>query len=428
MLLGLQLQKLHIKYTCTSSYCICIVGVLFLSVLLIVLSKPKRTASKRIPESLLLSLHGLNCTVELCIPLYVVWHYTGAPMFGFAYLFTAVLLWMKLISYAHCNRDLRLAWYHAAEAAKRKDDKADNNSHTHLAAPAQPPALASTAVSGTQALLLSNAIHDAHHVLACAVSWQTSSYPSNISLSNVYYFWFAPTLSYQLNYPKTPCIRWYYVANLAVRCCIALLLMTLIVEQYILPALQTSFHPITRGDLLSTAETLLALCIPSTYVWLLIFYGFFHVLLNLLAELFGDRLFYRDWWNATTIEAYWRLWNLPVHYWMVRHMYFPCLRAGISKTMASVLCFVLSAVFHELLISVPFRMVKFYAFFGMLANVLLVPITKAVDDYCGKGSQAGNWIFWVVFCFVGQPMSVLLYYRDYCSDNHCTMPFAQPHT
>lgn len=33
---------------------------------------------------------------------------------------------------------------------------------------------------------------------------------------------------------------------------------------------------------------------------------------------FGDRLFYRDWWNANTIEAYWRLWNLPVHYWMVR--------------------------------------------------------------------------------------------------------------
>lgn len=32
---------------------------------------------------------------------------------------------------------------------------------------------------------------------------------------------------------------------------------------------------------------------------------------------FGDRVFYRDWWNANTIEAYWRLWNLPVHYWMV---------------------------------------------------------------------------------------------------------------
>jgi len=33
---------------------------------------------------------------------------------------------------------------------------------------------------------------------------------------------------------------------------------------------------------------------------------------------FGDRVFYKDWWNATTFEEYWRLWNLPVHYWMVR--------------------------------------------------------------------------------------------------------------
>lgn len=44
-------------------------------------------------------------------------------MFGFAYLFTAVILWLKLISYAHCNRDLRLAWRERALAAKEKEKK-----------------------------------------------------------------------------------------------------------------------------------------------------------------------------------------------------------------------------------------------------------------------------------------------------------------
>ncbi|CAN0457111.1 unnamed protein product, partial [Ectocarpus sp. 12 AP-2014] len=73
---------------------------------------------------------------------------------------------------------------------------------------------------------------------------------------------------------------------------------------------------------------------------------------------FGDRLFYRDWWNSNTIGSYWRLWNLPVHYWMIRHIYFPSLRAGLSKSMASGLCFLLSAVLHELLVSVPFHMVR----------------------------------------------------------------------
>lgn len=42
----------------------------------------------------------------------------------------------------------------------------------------------------------------------------------------------------------------------------------------------------------------------------------------------------------------------------VRHVYFPCLRAGLSKNVASGLCFLLSAVIHELLVSVPFHMVR----------------------------------------------------------------------
>lgn len=42
----------------------------------------------------------------------------------------------------------------------------------------------------------------------------------------------------------------------------------------------------------------------------------------------------------------------------VRHIYFPALRAGLSKNAASTLCFLLSAVFHELLVSVPFHMVS----------------------------------------------------------------------
>ncbi|MGK3747544.1 MAG: diacylglycerol O-acyltransferase-1 [Bacillariaceae sp.] len=102
------------------------------------------------------------------------------------------------------------------------------------------------------------------------------------------------------------------------------------------------------------AEYILKLGIASSYIWLLVFYGFFHVLLNLLAQLlrFGDRVFYRDWWNSTNMSSYWRLWNLPVHYWLVRHLYFPCIRLGISKSAAMFIVFFFSAVVHEMLISV----------------------------------------------------------------------------
>ena len=103
------------------------------------------------------------------------------------------------------------------------------------------------------------------------------------------------------------------------------------------------------GDLILVFERLLKLTIPVTYIWLLGFYMLFHLFLNFLAEAlrFGDRVFYKDWWNATTFEQYWRLWNLPVHYWLVRHLYFPCLRMGMSKAGAAFAVFLFSAIFHE---------------------------------------------------------------------------------
>ncbi|EWM23514.1 diacylglycerol acyltransferase [Nannochloropsis gaditana] len=107
-------------------------------------------------------------------------------------------------------------------------------------------------------------------------------------------------------------------------------------------------------DLLKALGELLRLAIPSTFVWLITFYVYFHCTLNLFAEItrFGDRLFFKDWWNCTSFSRYWRTWNLPVHQFLVRHVYFPLLRAGASKMTANVTVFAVSAFFHELLISV----------------------------------------------------------------------------
>jgi diacylglycerol O-acyltransferase-1 len=82
-----------------------------------------------------------------------------------------------------------------------------------------------------------------------------------------------------------------------------------IVEQYMVPlvhrflfALQnlmksSSFRPSQGFDVLVFTERLLKLSVPNLYVWLMGFYVFFHVYLNILAEItrYGDRLFYRDW-------------------------------------------------------------------------------------------------------------------------------------
>lgn len=127
---------------------------------------------------------------------------------------------------------------------------------------------------------------------------------------------------------------------------------------------------------------------------------------------FGDRVFYKDWWNSSEVSAYWRLWNLPVHYWLVRHLYFPCVRFGMPKSAATLMVFFLSAVVHEVLISVPFHMVRPWSFLGMIMQIPLVGITKYIWKKF-PGSSLGNVIFWLSFCVVGQPMAIVLYTIDY---------------
>lgn len=77
----------------------------------------------------------------------------------------------------------------------------------------------------------------------------------------------------------------------------------------------------------------LKLSVPAAYVWLSIFYGFFHSYMNFWAELtyFGDRRFYEDWWNAGNLSEYWRKWNHPIHNFLIRHIYYPLRRRKVDK-------------------------------------------------------------------------------------------------
>lgn len=92
----------------------------------------------------------------------------------------------------------------------------------------------------------------------------------------------------------------------------------ILVEQYILMLVKNAFtlKNLSEWSLLRLAlhmfERLLKLSIPNLYVWLLMFVSFFHLWMNILAELtrFGDREFYHDWWNVSNFGEYWRKWNI----------------------------------------------------------------------------------------------------------------------
>ena len=197
-------------------------------------------------------------------------------------------------------------------------------------------------------------------------------------------------------------------------------------------------------------------------VWLLLFYSLFHSWLNILAELMnfgtthsthsptatqhpnnaslpstrlthsavlcchctGDRLFYKEWWNCKSLDQYWNSWNLPVHNFVMRHLYAPLLRSGMSVWLAQLVSFLASAIAHELLVAVPLHTVKLYAFFGMLAQVPLIYLTRwLVRRY--QQPVWSNCVFWLTFLVFGQPLLILLYAHAVLSRS---AQMVEPHT
>ena len=316
------------------------------------------------------------------------------------YLFQSVVLWMKAISYHHAMRDLRSnrngnatspdgRLSRRASRGSMRDllDKQDDNN------------------GKSKELRLLQEVKD--------IKPPFLHYPDNLTLPNIMYFSVVPTLTYQLNYPQAKGVRISTVLTILFRMMVVSGLILFAVEQYIMPTVNNSMEALHNMVVLEIMERVLKLSIPNTYVWLLVFYFYFHLWLNLLAELtnFGDRLFYRDWWNARTIDTYWRNWNIPVHNWILRHLYYPSLRMGCGRVFGTFFAFFFSAALHEVILSVPFRTLSMHAFFGMLLQAPLSFITKEIDKRFDN-AFIGNAIFWLSFCVVGQPLGILLIAYD----------------
>ncbi|XP_058001957.1 diacylglycerol O-acyltransferase 1 isoform X2 [Hevea brasiliensis] len=273
---------------------------------------------KYISEFIVVFFHVLITSAAVLYPVSVILSCESAVLSGVTLMLFACIVWLKLVSYAHTNHDMR--------AVANSVDKGDTLSNTFNA-----------------------------------------DYSCDVSFKSLVYFMVAPTLCYQPIYPRTASVRKSWVVRQFLKLVIFTGFMGFIIEQYINPIVQNSQHPL-KGDLLYAIERVLKLSVPNLYVWLCMFYCFFHLWLNILAELlrFGDREFYKDWWNARTVDEYWRMWNMPVHKWMVRHIYFPCLRHKVPKGIALIIAFFVSAVFHELCIAVPCHMFKLWAFIGIM--------------------------------------------------------------
>ena len=130
-------------------------------------------------------------------------------------------------------------------------------------------------------------------------------YPKCLNARHFVYFLLAPTLCFQFSYPLTPRIRKRWLLKRLIELLLSVSLMVILMEQYIAPLLRNTIPIVTAEEInyFALLERLLKLSLPNLYLWLLMFFSFFHCFLNMTAELlrFGDRSFYQDWWNSLTL-------------------------------------------------------------------------------------------------------------------------------
>ena len=309
--------------------------------------------------------HGINATLCLLVTTITVYGYIHHPLIGTISEVHAIIVWLKNCSYAFTNRDLRHALLNPSYAASLPE------------------------------------------------IYSKCPYPRNVTLNNLSYFWWAPTLVYQPVYPLSQKIRWGFVAKRLAEGVSLSIFIWLASAQYAAPLLRNSFNKMASLDVASIIERLMKLSTVSLIIWLAGFFAVFQSVLNALAEVmrFGDREFYGDWWNSPSVGSYWRTWNKPVYHFMRRHIYSPLIGRGWSQNAASAMVFVFSGFLHELLVGVPTHNVLGVAFVGMVVQLPLISVTTPLEKMQGvNGKIIGNCIFWVSFCLVGQPLAALLYF------------------
>ncbi|KAJ6144772.1 hypothetical protein N7470_008667 [Penicillium chermesinum] len=194
------------------------------------------------------------------------------------------------------------------------------------------------------------------------------SYPQNLNISNYVDFLFCPTLCYELD------------------------------EEFIVPVLSeanSQLQSLTNlaDKALVLAETISMLLFPFMVTFLLVFLVIFEYVLGAFAELtrFADRHFYADWWNSCDWLEFSREWNVPVHHFLFRHVYFPS-RSNFSQPVAMFITFVVSAIFHEVVMSCITKKLRGYGFVAMMLQLPIVAVQKS-RFFKGR-TTLNNVFFW----------------------------------
>jgi diacylglycerol O-acyltransferase-1 len=426
-------------------------------------------------------VHLINLLFMVVFSNFIAYKFIDHPLLASAPCFLSMISLLKLISFISVNAELK---FYQRDTADSDDDTFMDDSFVVTKKSGSAVKRRKNAQTSTGSKSSSSEPNSPIDDSKClsSVYGADVEFPKNLKLSNFLYFLLAPTLCYQPAYPRTERFRKFFFTKRLLETITLSLAMYFLAEQYSRPILRNSMIPLNELNGLAVMERILKLSIPSVYIWLMMFFLVFHSYLNLWAEIlrFGDRSFYRPWWNATTIAEYWRLWNLPVYRWFKRHVYSPLIARGYPKWLGSIVAFFISAIGHEVLVGIPVKVFEGWAFGAMMSQIPLIWLTEIIkawetkqalrehhkhqvnkhpDDgqsnldnnmiwkdndsvaspeseslsedrkhllnsYAksqpsrSKSGMMGNYVFWLSFCILGQPLGVLMYYRSWYIRNH----------
>lgn len=90
-------------------------------------------------------------------------------------------------------------------------------------------------------------------------------YPDNLNLKDLLYFLLAPTLCYELNFPRTDRIRKRFLLKRIFEFCAGIQLMLCLFQQYMIPSVKNSLIPFSNMDIALASERLLKLAVCLFY-------------------------------------------------------------------------------------------------------------------------------------------------------------------
>ena len=247
------------------------------------------------------------------------------------------------------------------------------------------------------------------------VSTETNKkFPDNITISNYFMFTMFPAVVYQFEYPRTQKIRWGYVLEKVCAIFGTIFILIVVAQLFMLPplerALKFRIHKWANGTE-RTVEWfyLVAEIDPGlTVIYMLCFYLIWDAILNCFAELtrFADRYFYGDWWNCVSWSEFARIWNVPVHKFLVRHVYHASMNNWkLNKVQATLFTFVLSSIFHELAMIIIWKRLRGYLFIFQMSQL---PMAYTTSTLLKDKAVFNNVLFWCGVCS-GPAVIVALY-------------------